>query len=158
MMSALMRWTGLTKLVSFCRYFAFNVPRVVTTLGVLLLLGIAAVRMYLVGSTPAPAYLRAYFALVIAGSVLGSLAVLTGRRPRLVAAGWWLGSVVSSAAIAVYAVGRTAGLPDEPEMIGRWDCPLGTFALAVEVLYLGLHLSVLTGMNVAYPRARNWHD
>jgi hypothetical protein len=72
--------------------------------------------------------------------------------------GWALGSLVSMASIAMYLVSRTAGLPGLPRLVGRWDYPLGTFVIALAALFAVLHFSVLTGMNVAYPLRRCWHD
>jgi len=42
--------------------------------------------------------------------------------------------------------------------VQRWDYALGTFSMALAAMYLMLHFSVLTGMNVAYPERRQWHD
>lgn len=158
----MVRWTGLGQLISFYRYFAFNGPRVTTAMGIVVLLGIAAVRLYwLAGGfllPRYPAYPAAYFALLVTAALLASVGMVAGRRPGLVTAGWALGSVVSAASIAMYVASRTAGLPGLAHLVNRWDYPLGTFALALAALFLALHFSVLTGMNVAYPQRRDWHD
>lgn len=161
-MTTLLRWTGLGKLLSFYRYLAFNGPRVTTALGVVLLLGIAAIRLYwLAGGFPLPAYpayLTGYFALLVATAVLASVAMVAGRRPGLVRTGWALGSLVSAASLAMYLVSRTMGLPGVGQLVSWWDYPLGTFAMALSALFVSVHFSVLTGMNVAYPQQRQWHD
>jgi hypothetical protein len=157
-----LRWTGLGQLISFYRYFAFNGPRVTTATGIAVLLGIAAVRLYwLAGGfllPKYPAYLAAYFALLVTAALLASVGMVAGRRPGLVKAGWALGSLVSAASIAMYVASRTFGLAGLPHLVKRWDYPLGTFAMALAALFLALHFSILTGMNVAYPQRRHWHD
>ncbi|MBV9164253.1 MAG: hypothetical protein JO281_22510 [Pseudonocardiales bacterium] len=189
-MSTVLRWTGLGKLLSFYRfyrYFSFNGPRLTTALGIVPLLGIAAIRLYwLAGGflLPAyPAYLAAYFALLATAALLAVVGMVLGRRPGLVQTGWarigwtrigwarigwarigwtqigWtLGSLVSAASIAMYLASRTVGLPGLPQLVGRWDYALGTFAIALAALFVALHFSVLTGMTVAYPHRRQWHD
>ncbi|HJT04760.1 MAG TPA: hypothetical protein VJ757_14210 [Pseudonocardiaceae bacterium] len=149
-------------LVSFYRYFAFNGPRVITTSGIVILLGVAAIRLYwLAGGfllARYPTYLAVYFAVLVTAAVVASVSMVIGRRPGLVKAGWMLGSLGSVASIVMYVVSRTAGLPGLPQLVDRWDYPLGTFAMALAALFVGLHFSVLTGMNVAYPQRRYWHD
>lgn len=161
-MSTVLKWTGLPQLISFYRYFAFNGPRVTTAGGIATLLGTAAIRLYwLAGGFPTPgypAYLVAYFALLAGAAVLASVGMVAGREPVLTKAGWALGSLVSAASIAMYAASRVGGLPGLPQLVGRWDYPLGTFAMALAALFVGVHFSVLTGMNVAYPQRRDWHD
>jgi hypothetical protein len=161
-MTTVLRWTGLGKLLSFYRYFAFNGPRLTTALGIALLLGIAAIRLYwLAGGflLPAyPAYLTAYFALLAAAAVLAAVGMVLGRRPGLVRMGWVLGTLVSAGSIAMYLASRTVGLPGLPQLLDRWDYALGTFAMTVAALFVALHFSVLTGVNVAYPHRRPWHD
>ncbi len=156
------RWVGIAQLISFYRYIAFNVPRVTTMVGIVVLLGIAAIQLYwLVGGFPLPvypAYLRGYFGLLVAVAVLAAGSMVIGLKPRLVRLGWVLGSVVSVASIAMYVTSRTMGLPGLQRLLRWWDYPLGTFAMALAALFVALHLSVVTGMNVAYPQRRDWHD
>lgn len=158
-MTAAWRWTGLGKLLSFYRYFAFDGPRVTTGLGVTALLGVGAIRLYLlvVGGPALPTYLAAYFALLIAG-VLASAAAMLGRGRRLPGVGWAVGGFLATVSVAMYVASRTPGLPELSHLVGRWDYPLGTFAMALAALFLALHFSVVTGMNVAYPNRRQWHD
>ncbi|HWR48192.1 MAG TPA: hypothetical protein VN327_11365 [Pseudonocardiaceae bacterium] len=191
-MNTVLRWTGIGKLISFYRYFSFNGPRLTTALGIVPLLGIAAIRLYwLAGGflLPAyPAYLAAYFALLVFAALLAAAGMVVGRRPGPVQiggaqvggaqvggaqvggaqvggaqvggaqVGWTLGSLVSAASIAMYLASRTVGLPGLPQLVDRWDYALGSFAMALAALFVALHFSVLTGMNVAYPHRRQWHD
>lgn len=165
------RLPGAGALVSFQRHLRFNLPRSTTAGGVLLLLGIAAIRVYLLvasatgwvapgASAPIrpPVYLLAYFAVVAAGALLAAAGMLSAPRRVLTRVGWALGSLVCAAAMAMYLVSRTAGLPGGDRWVGRWDQPLGTFALAVEGAFLITHLAVLTGMTVAVPDRRDWRD
>lgn len=157
-MTAALRWMGLAKLVAFYRYFSFDGPRVTTGLGVLVLLGAGAVRIYLLLDIASlPAYLAAYFSLLAAGAVGSSAAMVAGKSGP-VRIGWALGGLVSTVSIAMYIASRTAGLPGLPHLVGRWDYALGTFSMALAALFLALHFSVLTGMNVAHPHRRQWHD
>jgi hypothetical protein len=156
------RWVGIAQLISFYRYIAFNVPRVITAAGIVVLLGVAAIRLYwLVGGFPVPAYptyMGVYFGLLVAVTVLAAGSMVIGSKPKLVWLGWMLGSVVSVASIAMYVASRTVGLPGLPRLVRWWDYPLGTFAMALAAVFVALHLSVATGMNVAYPQRRDWHD
>lgn len=93
--------------------------------------------------------------MVAAAWVAGSRSAGLRRGGRFA---WLLGSVVSLASIAVYLVSRTAGLPDLPELVGRWDFVLGTVSMGLAGAFVGLHISVLTGVNVAAPDRRDWHD
>ncbi|PWI06073.1 oxidoreductase [Streptomyces sp. NWU339] len=165
MTAAVLRWTGVGKAVSFYRYLAFNLP-VLTTLSALgLLLGFAAVQLWtLFTHREVPGYFTAYLALLAAGSVLAAAGVAQGWAAR--AGGprhrgrfaWALGSLVTSASVAMYLVGRTAGLPGLGELRGRWDYIPGTLTMALAGLFVGLHFSVLTGLNVAAPDRRHWRD
>ncbi|MDR7299889.1 hypothetical protein [Haloactinomyces albus] len=158
-MSTVLRWTGLGKLFSFYRYFAFNVPRVTTFSGVVLLGGLAAIHLYLLlGTAVFPVYLAAYFALLATGALMASAGMVIGRRPALTRAGWALGSLASATSVAMYLLSRTLGLPGLSQLVGRWDYALGTFSLLLAVLFLALHVSVVTGMNVAVPQRRQWHS
>lgn len=157
-MNAVLRWTGLGKLLALPKFFAFNLPRVTTVTGVLLVLGIAAIRLYpLVIPVALPTYLFAYFIVLIVAACVASAGMASGRSV-VTRAGWALGSVVAAASMAMYLVSRTAGLPQLHEVIGRWDYPLGTFAILLSVMFLGLHATVLAGINIAVPQRREWHS
>ncbi|HEX7354156.1 MAG TPA: oxidoreductase [Mycobacteriales bacterium] len=148
----------LRRLARFYRHLGFNVPRFTTAVGVGALLGIAAVRLFLLAAHSQPGYLAAYFGLIGAAACVACAAMLVGRRPALVRIGWALGSLVALASLLMYVVSRTLGLPDLPQAVGRWAYPPGTFAMALSALFLAIHGSVLTGMNVAYPDRQPWHD
>lgn len=65
--------TGLEKLVSFYRHFAFNLPRFTTASAVALLAGFATIHMWLLfAGHEVPAYVTAYLALLSAGSILAA--------------------------------------------------------------------------------------
>ncbi len=150
------RYTGLGRLSTVLQYIALDLPRTTTAAGMALMAGLTAVHAYLIASgTADPAYLIAYRGLIVAGS---SSAAMLMSLPGPARAGWRLGSAVSVVAAAVYLASRTAGLPGMPQLAGRWDCPLGTVTMGVAALFLVLHGSVLAGVNVAYPRRRDWYD
>ncbi|MFC0864288.1 hypothetical protein ACFHYQ_18505 [Sphaerimonospora cavernae] len=154
-----LRWTGTGKLVSFYRYFAFNAPKTTTAGGMALLAATAVAQMFLlIRHSAAPAYVVVWFLLMIIGSLLAAFAMSVGSVPALTRSGWALGSAVSLASIAMYFVSRAVGLPGLPQMLGHWHYPLGNVTLAIGLFFLGLHFSVVTGMNVAYPKTRGWHD
>ncbi|MFE5598229.1 hypothetical protein ACFQ8O_03415 [Streptomyces coelicoflavus] len=124
-MTAVLRWTGVGKAVSFYRYFAFDLP-VVTTLSALgLLLGFAAVQLWILFTHGGvPGYFTAYLALLAAASVCAVAGIALGwatRGARLRRGGrlaWVLGSAVSLASVAVYLFSRTAGLGGLGELRG----------------------------------------
>jgi hypothetical protein len=155
---SILRITRLAKLISFYRHFKFDLPRLSTTGGVSLLLGIAAIRLYLLADGDPPTYLGAYFALIGALATVAAIAMVAGRWPALVRFGWALGALVALASLLMYIASRTAGLPELDQYVGRWDYPLGTFAMALSASYLGLHFAVLTKLTVAYPEHQQWHD
>ena len=159
-MTAVLRWTGLGKLISCYRYIYFNGPRTTLALGLVLVLGVGAIHLDLLVTDQAlargvdsPIYLDVYFTLLFASALLAGLGMVNGRRP-----GWALGSLVSAATITMYVVSRVWGLPGLPLLVGWWDYPLGTVVLALAAMFLGLHFSVVTGLNVAFPEQRDWHD
>ena len=167
----LQRSPGLGALIAFYRYIQFDLPRTTTATGVLLLWGIAAVRIYLLvaartawvqpgGSVrpQVPVYLQAYLGLVAVVAVVASGAIMAARSRTTTRAGWALGSLVCAAAMAMYVTSRTAGLPGAGDWVGRWDFPLGTFAVTLEAAFLLTHVAVLTGMTVAAPDRRHWRD
>lgn len=149
--------TGAGKAIAFYRHFAFDLPRATTALGVALLVGIATVRLFLLAHVAAPAYLQAYFVLVAVFALLAAAAA-SGIVERAVPAGWAIGSLVALASMLMYIASRAWGLPDLPNLVDRWDNPLGTFSIMLAAGYLGLHFSVLTRMTVAYPHRQGWTD
>ena len=153
-MSTLLKITGLGKLVSFYRYISFNGPGVVKFSGVGLILLIGLTHMYVFPEHfEAASYIGLSFGALFAGTLLSALGILRGRRW-----GWTLGSVICAFAFVAYIITRTLGLPGFGEALGDWAMPAGTMAEIFEAGYLGLHFSVITGMNVASPDKRDWHD
>ncbi|MBP0457133.1 hypothetical protein [Streptomyces montanisoli] len=160
---------GIARLISLYRYFAFNVPALITAVSLALLLGIAAVHLWLLSAGYSlPAYFRAYLALLAAGALLAAVGIgarwVTGAREgsgvsrRGGHMAWALGSLASLASIGMYLASRTLGLPGLDVLTGRWDYPLGTFSMILAGLFVALHFSVLTGLNVAAPDRRGWRD
>ena len=47
-------------------------------------------------------------------------------------------------------------MPGLVAVTGWWDFAPGTFALAFAGAFLALHVSVLLGINVAYPQQQGW--
>lgn len=152
-MNILLKVTGLGALVSLYRYIYFNGPRMTQLSGIGLLLLLGLIHLYeLPEHFEAARYLGVAFGLLFAGALLSVYGVLLGRRW-----GWTLGAGISGAAFVGYIVSRVFGLPGFEEAVGRWE-PLGTVTLGLEALYVGLWFSIITGMNVAAPDRRNWHD
>ncbi len=105
-----------------------------------------------------PAYLAVYSLVLVIAGLSAAVGMVAGRRRRLAEIGWTLGSLVSVVSVVTYLVGRTVGVPGLPQLRGWWDYPIGTFSMALAVLFVALHFSVRTGMNVAYPERKQWHD
>jgi hypothetical protein len=153
------RYSGLGKAVSFYRYFSFNLPRATTAAGMTLLFAVLAPRAYLLARFDLPAYLAAYFGLLIACCGVAGVLLGIAAKPALTRVGWWLGDLAALVSIVMYVASHSSlGLPGLAREIGRWDYALGTFAIFMAAGYILVHLSVLTGMNVAVPQRREWHD
>lgn len=154
-MAHLLRQTRTYRLLTMYRYLEFNVPRVITALGILLLLGIAAVHVYLIGTRRLPVYLAGYFAVLGAVCLIAAAMMTAGRFAR---PGRRLGSLVATVFLLVYLLTRFTGLPMRPEVKNWWDFTPGTIALGCAALFLATHVSVLLGINIAHPQKRDWHD
>lgn len=140
-------------------YVAFNLPRTVTALGGLLLLGIVVTHVYvLTRETGLPVYFIIYAAVLIAGCLLAAGAMWLAVNPVLPQLGWLLGDLLSVIFLGLYVASRTASLPGLVALTGRWDIAPGTWALACAAGFIAVHISVLLGINVAYPQRQNWHD
>jgi hypothetical protein len=140
-------------------YVAFNLPRAVTALGGALLLGVAATHVYVLASRPGlPALFVGYAVGVAAWCVLAAVAMWLSRHPRVLRAAWICGDGISMLFIAAYLVTRLASLPGLVGITGRWDVAPATLAGACALGFLGVHLSVLLGINVAYPHHQQWSD
>jgi hypothetical protein len=155
------RW-GRTRLYEWLRlkgYVAFNLPRTVTALGGLLLMGLVAVHVYVLATTTAlPVYFVVYSAVVIAGCVLVTGTMWLGSNLRVPQLAWLCGDLVSAVFLALYLTTRVVSVPGLVTLTGRWDFAPGTFAAAFAAGFVGVHMSVLLGINVAYPQHQHWRD
>jgi hypothetical protein len=152
----------LFRVLSLGGYVAFDLPRVVTGLGAALLAGIAAMHAYLMyllaGRDALPGAFVAYAVVVIAACLLVAGGMAFGRNPAVAQAGWYFGSLLSVVILGVDVLTRITSLPGMTAVTGRWDVAPATFALAFAGAFIGLHASVLLGINVAYPRRQHWQD
>jgi hypothetical protein len=149
----------LFRILSIGGYVAFDLPRVVTGSAAVLLLGIATTHLYLLlDQETLPWYFVTYAVAVIAACPLIASALAFGRNPRVAQAGWLLGSLLSVVVLVVDVATRLASLPGLVAVTGRWDLAPATFALAFACAFVGLHGSVLLGINVAYPQRQHWED
>ncbi len=154
-MNALLRITGIGSLVSLYRYVYLNQPRLTRLAGVALILAVGAIHAI---EAPdhfrAAAYLGVLFAVNAAAALVAAVGILRGAKGW----GWTLGAAISGLSALAYLASRLLGLPGLGETAGGWDEPLGSLALIVEGLYLAGWFSVVTGLAVAAPDRRHWHD
>lgn len=140
-------------------YVAFNLPRMVSMLGAALLFGIAAAHVYALTSQSAlPMYFFVYAAIVLGCCLLAAAAMWLGRNPLVPRVGWLFGDLVSFAFLGVYLASRAVTLPGLLTVTGRWDYAPGTLAGAFALGFIAIHMSVLLGINVAYPQRQQWAD
>jgi hypothetical protein len=152
-MNALLRITG--RLVTFYRYIYLNQPRLTRQAGMGLILAVGVIHLIEVPEHfEAAAYLGALFAANFAGTLAATLGIFRGAKGW----GWTLGALISALSLLAYLVSRLFGLPGFTEAAGEWDEPLGSLAMILEVLYLAGWFSVITGLAVAAPDRRDWHD
>lgn len=134
-------------------WVAFNLPRTVSALGVALLLGVVAVHGYVLATGAAlPTYFSGYVVALTACCLIAAAATAATLW------GWYLGSAVCLLFLGIYLVSRVVGLPALDMLTGRWDVAPGTFAMVFAAAFVALHATVLSGINVAYPRQRGWQD
>lgn len=154
-MNALLRITGIDKLISFYGYIYFNQPRLVTFTGISLILMIGFTHMYVFPQhfETAP-YLGLSFAVLFVLSLVSAANILRGSRRW----GWALGALISGVAFVSYILSRLFGFPGFPEAQNDWASPTGTVAMAFEAVFVFTYISLVTGMNVAWPEERDWHD
>ncbi len=154
-MNALLRITGIGSLVSLYRYVYLNQPRLTRLAGVALILAVGAIHAI---EAPdhfrAAAYLGVLFMVNAAAALVAAVGILRGAKGW----GWTLGAAISGLSALAYLFSRLFGLPGLGEAAGGWDEPLGSLALIVEGLYLAGWFSVVTGLAVAAPDRRHWHD
>jgi hypothetical protein len=139
-------------------YVAFDLPRTVTALGGFLLMGIVAAHIYVMTVETTPVYVLTYCALLISSCLLAAGAMWFGFSLLVPQLGWLTGSLTSAVFLGCYLISRVASLPGVVAVAGRWDFAPGTFAAACAAAFIAVHMSVLLGINVAYPQRRNWHD
>ena len=140
-------------------YVAFNLPRAVTILGGLLLLGIVATHAYVLSrEAPLPLYFAIYSAVLAVGCLLAAGGMWFARNRRLPQISWFLGDLLSALFLAIYLASRAVSLPGLVAVTGRWDFAPGTFAAAFAAGFIAVHVSVLLGINVAYPQRQGWTD
>lgn len=154
-MNALLRVPGIGKLVSFYRYIYLNQPRLTRLAGIALILTVGAIHLI---EAPehfrAAAYLGVLFAINAAAALVAAVGILRGAKGW----GWTLGALISGLSALAYLFSRVFGLPGLGEAAGGWDEPLGSLALIFEGLFLAGWFSVMTGLAVAAPERRYWHD
>src|SRR5919199_813843 len=154
-MDNLFKITGLNRLISLYRYVYFNQPMLImaTGVGLILLVGL----IHLLESPEqfeAAVYVGILFLLNFVGSCVAAIGIFRGARGW----GWLLGASISCTALLAYLASRAFGLPGLGGYAGAWSDPVGSFSVLIEGLFVGLYLSLVTGMNVAYPSERNWYD
>lgn len=154
-MNTLFRVTGVGKLVSFYRYIYLNQPRLTRLTGIALILAVGAVHLI-----EAPEYFRAalYLGVLFVSNVAATLVAAVGILRGAKGWGWTLGAAICALSAPAYLTSRLFGLPGLGEAAGGWDEPLGSLALIFEGLFLAGWFSVLTGLAVAAPDRRTWHD
>ncbi len=145
----------LGKVVAFYKTIYLNLPAATRAVGVLLIAAVGMIHLleapYHLEVVP---YLGALFLINAAACFVAMIGVSRGARGW----GWLLGAVISGLALSGYLVSRTIGLPSFAEGVGEWDDPLGSLAMIFEGLYLAGWVSVATGLSVAAPDKRDWHD
>lgn len=155
------RWkrSQLYELLRLKGYVAFNLPRTVSVLGAGLLIGIAAAHVYVLTSQPAlPGYFFVYAAILIACCLVTAASLWLGRNPRVPQLGWFFGDLVSVVFLGLYLASRPAALPGLVAVTGRWDFAPGTLTGAFALGFIAVHMTVLLGINVAYPQRQQWFD
>lgn len=153
-MNTLLRMTGIGKLVSFYRYIYLNQPRLTTLTGIGLILAVGAIHLIEAPDHFRAAYLGVLFVIDAAATLVAAVGIWRGAKGW----GWTLGALVCALSALAYVASRLFGLPGLGEAAGEWDEPLGSLALIFEGLFLAGWFSVVTGLAVAAPDRRTWHD
>lgn len=153
------RRSRLLRILRLGGYVAFDLPRTVTALGDLLLLGVVATHVYVLSTeTGLPRYFVIYAVILIAGCLVAAGALWLDFNPLVPQLAWLLGSTVSLVFLGVYLTSRMMSLPGLVAVTGRWDFAPGTFAMAFAAGFIAVHMSVLLSINVAYPHRQGWLD
>lgn len=149
----MLKWTGIGKLVSFYRYIYLSQPRLTMLTGIALILGVGAIHaVEAPGHFEVSPLLGALFVLNVLATLVAAAGIFGGAKGW----GWGLGALICALSLLAYLASRLFGLLPEP--VGEWDEPLGSLAMIFEGLFLAGWLSVITGLAVAAPDRRNWHD
>lgn len=140
-------------------YVAFDLPRAVTGLGAAMLMGLVAVHAYIAATRPGlPLYFWVYVAVLTAACLGAAAAMAFAVKPGVPQAGWYLGSLICAVFLLIYLGSRLARLPGLVTLTGRWDLAPGTLAMGLAGGFIAVHVTVLSGINVAYPQRQNWRD
>lgn len=140
-------------------YVAFNLPKLVTALGGVLLISIAAAHAYVMTTqAELPVYFKIYSVLIITGCAVTAGGMWWRLSPHVPQMIWFFGDLLSVLFIGSYLASRAISLGGLVAVTGRWDFAPGTFALAFAGAFLALHTSVLLRINVAYPERQGWQD
>jgi len=154
-MNVLLRVTGVGKLMSFYRYIYLNQPRLTQLAGIALIAAVGTVHLV---EAPrhfgAAAYLGVLFVINFAATLVSAAGIFRGAKNW----GWTLGALISGLSALAYLASRLFGLPGFAEAAGEWDEPAGSLAMILEGLFLAGWFSVITGLAVAAPEERSWHD
>ena len=154
-MEPLLRVTGIGKLVAFYRYIYLNQPKLTALAGIVLILAVGVVHLV---EAPEHFAIAAYLGVLFAANSFGTLVAAVGILRGAKTWGWTLGALISALALLAYLASRLFGLPGFAQAMGEWDEPLGSVAMIVEGLFLAGWFSVATGLAVAAPARRAWHD
>ncbi|MGB3473850.1 MAG: oxidoreductase [Mycobacterium sp.] len=138
---------------------AFNLPRTVTLAADAALLGLAGTHAYMLATAVhRPGYFAVYCVMVIIGCVVAAATTWIDVDDVVPAAGWVAGGLLCAAFLIGYPISRLVSLPGLSALTGRWDLAPGNLALACAAAFLGLYLTVLSGVNVAFGQRRGWYD
>ena len=142
-------------MIYFLRSSALNLPQITRLAGILLIFAVGLIHLYKAPEHfEAATYLGVAFGINFAGSLAAAVGIFFGAKNW----GWLLGAWIAGGAFIAYLVAHATGLAGFEDAVGNWANPWGSFSLIVEGLYLVGYLSVATGLAVAAPDRRNWHD
>ncbi|OBJ72450.1 hypothetical protein [Mycobacterium sp. 1274756.6] len=139
-------------------WVAFNLPTTVSALGVTLLLAITGIHGYLWWSTPTPPAVFTGYVVLLGAACLIAAVLMFAPRVEITEPAWFLGSAACLSFLAVYLGTRADPVAGLTQLTGRWDVAPGSALMACAALFLVLHATVLSGINVARPQWQNWHD
>lgn len=146
---------SLVQLTTVYKMIALNLPETSRLVGILLILLVGLLHLY-----EFPEHFRAapYVGLSFLANFVGSLVAAVGIYRGSHEWGWLLGALISGVAFVAYIISRSFGLPGFSGALSEWAYPAGTASLIVEALFLASYLAVITGLAVAAPERRGWHD